>query len=60
MLTRFSERSQDTPLRAELLCGEAYFPTLAEAIASGIFIGRGKRLHYGKLKCQELIEQTPS
>jgi diguanylate cyclase (GGDEF)-like protein/PAS domain S-box-containing protein len=46
MLTKIRERAQDAPLHAELLCGEADFRTLAEAIASGIFISHGERLHY--------------
>jgi diguanylate cyclase (GGDEF)-like protein/PAS domain S-box-containing protein len=40
------ERTRDAPLRVELLCWEADFRTLAEAIASGIFISRGERLRY--------------
>jgi len=35
-----------TLLRPELLCGEADFRTLAEAIACGIFISHDERLHY--------------
>src|SRR6266403_2058385 len=46
MLTKIRERTEDAPLRVELQCGEADFRTLAEAIASGIFIGQGQRLHY--------------
>ena len=46
MLTRIRERTQDALLRKELLCGEADFRTLAEAIAAGIFVSQGKRLHY--------------
>jgi diguanylate cyclase (GGDEF)-like protein/PAS domain S-box-containing protein len=46
MLTEIRERTQDALLREELLCGEANFRTLAEAIAGGIFISQGKRLHY--------------
>src|SRR5258705_2908254 len=46
MLTKIRERTEDAPLRVELQCGEADFRTLAEAIASGIFISQGKRLHY--------------
>jgi diguanylate cyclase (GGDEF)-like protein/PAS domain S-box-containing protein len=46
MLTKIRERTADVLLRPELLCGEANFRTLAEAIAAGIFISRGKRLHY--------------
>ncbi|HET8921810.1 MAG TPA: sensor domain-containing diguanylate cyclase [Candidatus Acidoferrum sp.] len=46
MLTKIRERTQDAPLRAELLCGEANFRTLAEAIACAIFIRQGKRLRY--------------
>ena len=33
-------------LHEELLCAEADFRTLAEAIAGAIFISQGKRLHY--------------
>lgn len=46
MLNKIRERSQDALLRAQLLCGEAKSRTLAEAVASGIFISHGKRLHY--------------
>jgi diguanylate cyclase (GGDEF)-like protein/PAS domain S-box-containing protein len=46
MLTKIRERTQDALLRRELLCGEANFRTLAEAIAAGIFVSQGKRLHY--------------
>jgi diguanylate cyclase (GGDEF)-like protein/PAS domain S-box-containing protein len=46
MLTKIRERTEDAPLRVELQRGEADFRTLAEAIASGIFISQGKRLHY--------------
>jgi hypothetical protein len=46
MLTQIRERTQDALLRQELLCGEANFRTLAEAIAAGIFVSQGKRLHY--------------
>ena len=46
MLTKISERTQEALLREELLCGEANFRTLAEAIAGAIFISQGKRLHY--------------
>ena len=46
MLTKIRERTQDALLREELLCGEANFRTLAEAIAGAIFISQGKRLHY--------------
>jgi diguanylate cyclase (GGDEF)-like protein/PAS domain S-box-containing protein len=46
MLTKIRERTQDALLREELLCGEANFRTLAEAIAAGIFVSQGKRLHY--------------
>src|SRR5271156_635594 len=40
------ERTRDAPLRVDLLCWEADFRILAEAIACGIFISQGKRLHY--------------
>jgi diguanylate cyclase (GGDEF)-like protein/PAS domain S-box-containing protein len=46
MLTKTRERTEGAPLRVELQRGEADFRTLAEAIASGIFISQGKRLHY--------------
>ncbi len=46
MLTKIRERAADALLRPELLCGEANFRTLAEAIACAIFISQGKRLHY--------------
>src|SRR6266850_1951188 len=46
MLTKIRERTEDAPLGVELQCGEADFRTLAEAIASGIFISQGQRLHY--------------
>lgn len=46
MLTRIRERTEDAPLRVELQCGEADFRALAEAIASGIFVSQGNRLHY--------------
>src|SRR5260370_2124137 len=46
MLTKIRERAADAVLRPELLCGEANFRTLAEAIACAIFISQGKRLHY--------------
>lgn len=36
MLTIIRERTKDVPLRAELLCEEADFRTLAEAIALGM------------------------
>jgi diguanylate cyclase (GGDEF)-like protein/PAS domain S-box-containing protein len=45
MLTKTRERTRDA-LREELLYGEASFRTLAEAIAAGIFVSQGKRLHY--------------
>src|SRR5437016_12862999 len=40
------ERTADALLRPELLCGEANFRTLAEAIACAVFISHGERLHY--------------
>jgi diguanylate cyclase (GGDEF)-like protein/PAS domain S-box-containing protein len=46
MLTKIRERTQGAMLREELLCEEADFRTLAEAIAGAIFISHGKRLHY--------------
>ena len=46
MLTMIRERAADALLRPELLCGEANFRTLAEAIACAVFISHGERLHY--------------
>src|SRR5579862_9226535 len=46
MLTMIRERAADAPLRRELLCGEANFRTLAEAIPCAVFISHGARLHY--------------
>ncbi len=45
MLTMIRERAADALLRPELLCGEANFRTLAEAIACAVFISHGERLH---------------
>ncbi len=42
MLRKIRERPQEAPLRQS----EAKFRTLAETIPSGIFVSRGKRLHY--------------
>src|SRR5437879_5622644 len=46
MLKMIRERATDGLLRPELLCGEADFRTLAEAIACAVFISQGERLHY--------------
>ncbi len=46
MLTKVRERAADVVVRPELLCGEANFRTLAEAIACALFISQGKRLQY--------------
>ena len=46
MLTMIRERAADALLRPELLCGEANFRTLAEAVACAVFISHGERLHY--------------
>ena len=46
MLMMIRERAADALLRPELLCGEANFRTLAEAIACAVFISQGERLHY--------------
>src|SRR5213080_3120283 len=46
MLKMIRERAADALLRPELLCGEANFRTLAEAIACAVFISHGERLHY--------------
>ena len=40
------ERAADALLRPELLCEEANFRTLAEAVACAVFISHGERLHY--------------
>ncbi len=46
MLTKIRERTGDALLRPDLLCEEADFRTVAEAIACAIFISQGERLHY--------------
>ena len=46
MVTMIRDRAADALLRPELLCGEANFRTLAEAIACAVFISHGERLHY--------------
>ena len=46
MLKKISERAADAPFRQEFLCQEATFRTLAEAIATAIFVIQGKRLHF--------------
>jgi len=46
MLTMIKERAVDALLRPGLLCGEANFRTLAEAIACAVFISQAERLHY--------------
>src|SRR5205814_8354784 len=46
MVRMIRERAADALLRPELLCGEANFRTLAEAIACAVFISQGERLHY--------------
>ncbi len=47
MLPKIREPAEGTPLRKEALRqSETKFRTLAETIASAIFISRGKRLHY--------------
>ena len=43
MFAKIRKRTQDALLREELLCGEADFRTLAEAIAGAIFVSQGKR-----------------
>ena len=45
MVTKIREKAQDALLREEFICREANFRTLAEAIATGIFVSQGKRLH---------------
>jgi diguanylate cyclase (GGDEF)-like protein/PAS domain S-box-containing protein len=56
MLTKIRERTQDALLREELLCGEANFRTLAEAIAAGIFVSQGNRLHYVNRAAETITE----
>jgi len=47
MLTKMREQGEETPLRGQALReSEVNFRTLAETIASAIFISRGKRLQY--------------
>jgi diguanylate cyclase (GGDEF)-like protein/PAS domain S-box-containing protein len=46
MLTRIKEWAVDPLLQPELLCEEANFRTIVEAIACAIFISQGERLHY--------------
>ena len=47
MLTKTRERVEEAPPRDKALGeSEANFRTLAETIASGIFVSQGKRLHY--------------
>jgi len=46
MLTKIREWAGDALLRPDLLCEEADFRTVAEAIACAIFISQGERLHY--------------
>ncbi len=47
MLTKTRERAEEAPPRDNALGeSEANFRTLAETIASGIFVSQGKRLHY--------------
>jgi len=46
MLTKIRERTGDALLRPDLLCEEADFRTVAEAIACAIFVSQGERLHY--------------
>jgi len=46
MFAKIRKQTEDAPLREELLCGEANFRTLAEAIACAVFISQGERMHY--------------
>ncbi len=46
MLTKTGERAADAPLRREFVCQEATFLTLAEAIATAIFVIQDKRLQF--------------
>jgi diguanylate cyclase (GGDEF)-like protein/PAS domain S-box-containing protein len=46
MLTKISEWAADAPLGQEVLGQEATFRTLAEAIATAIFVIQGKQLHF--------------
>ena len=47
MVTKTRERVEEAPPRDKALGeSEANFRTLAETIASGIFVSQGKRLHY--------------
>jgi diguanylate cyclase (GGDEF)-like protein/PAS domain S-box-containing protein len=47
MLPKTRERAEEAPARDKALgASEANFRTLAETIASGIFVCQGKRLHY--------------
>jgi diguanylate cyclase (GGDEF)-like protein/PAS domain S-box-containing protein len=47
MFTKTRERAEAAPPRDQALgASEANFRTLAETIASGIFVSQGKRLHY--------------
>jgi diguanylate cyclase (GGDEF)-like protein/PAS domain S-box-containing protein len=46
MITKIRERAADALLRPEILCGEANFRTIAEAIACAIFISQGEQLNY--------------
>lgn len=46
MFAKVTKQTDEALLREELLCGEADFRTLAEAIAGAIFVSQGKRLHY--------------
>ncbi len=46
MFAKIRKQTEDALLREELLCGEADFRTLAEAIAGAIFIRQGERMHY--------------
>jgi diguanylate cyclase (GGDEF)-like protein/PAS domain S-box-containing protein len=56
MLTKTRERTEDALLRVEFQRGEADFRTLAEAIASGIFISQGERLHYVNHAAETITE----
>ena len=46
MITKIREPAADALLRSELLCGEANFRTIAEAIACAIFISQEEQRNY--------------
>jgi diguanylate cyclase (GGDEF)-like protein/PAS domain S-box-containing protein len=58
MLTQIRKRTQEALLREDLPYGEANFRTLAEAIATGIFVSQGKRLHYVNQSAETITGYT--